>query len=156
MVILGSRIDATDDVDTLRHEEGVITHLVLLAIGIVVGVIGTPLDIDLKYGVAVFLGVGFTRSDDIVEGVTRAVEGVQDRRTHLAVHIRGIVIKRVILQCTCGNGVDKVGVHDVETLHHILCVHIDGEGLVDSPRTYLDHIVVLGDQGVFLPGKAAL
>ena len=156
MMVLRTRIHTSDNVDALGDKEGVVTHLVLLAVRIVVGVIRTGFDIDLKDHVTVFLGVGLSGSDDIVERVTGTVERIQNTRTHLAVHVRRIVIELVILQCTRRLGIDEVGVHHVQTAHHVFLVHVDGIVLIDRTRAYLDHIVILGDQRIRRPRETAL
>ena len=154
MVVLRSRINTTDDVDTLGNQEGIITHLVLLAVGIMVGVIRTRLDKDREDTVTIEGRVRLTRRDDIVEGITETVEGVQDTGTHLAVHMCSRCIFRIILQRTRRLGVNEVGMHDVQTIHHILHIDVDGEVLVDRAGADLDEVVILCYQGIRIPRVA--
>ena len=151
MVILRARIDTADNIYTLRDKEGIITHLVLLAIGIMIGIIDTLLDEDLENTVAIKRRVRLTRRNDIIERIAETMERIQDTRTHLAIHIRGIVRSGIILQGTRRLGVDEVGMHDVQTIHHIFRINIDGEVLINRPGADLDEVVILCYQGIRTP-----
>ena len=84
------------------------------------------------------------------------MERIQDTRTHLAVHIRGIVIEGIILKRTRRLGVDEVGMHDVQTVHHIFLIDVDGEVLIDRAGADLDEVVILCYQDIRTPRVATL
>ena len=154
MVVIRTRIDTADNIDSLRHKEGIITYLVLLAVRVMIRIICTLLDEYREYAVTIERRVRLTRGDDIVKRVTQTVERIQDTRTHLAVHIRGIVIEGIILEGTRRLGVDEVGMHDVQTIHHIFLIYVDGEVLIDRAGADLDEVVILRYQGIRTPRVA--
>ena len=154
MVVIRTRIDTADDIDTLGHKEGVVSYLVLLAVRIMIRIIRTRLDKDREDTVTIEGRVRLTRRDDIVKRITETVEGVQDTGTHLAVHIRGIVIEGIILKRTRRFGIDEVGMHDVQTVHHIFLIYVDGEVLIDRAGADLDEVVILCYQGIRTPRVA--
>ena len=91
------RVHAADYIYSLRHKECTIAHLILLAVRIVIRIIGTFLDEHLKHAVAVHGRIHLTGGDDVFERITQTVERIKHTRTHLAVHVRCIVIEFVIL-----------------------------------------------------------
>ena len=148
-------IDTSNHIDTLGYKEGIVADLVLFAISIMIGVVGSRLNEYGEYRVAVFRRIGFARCDDIVERVTRTVERIEDTRTHLAVHLRYAIRFRIVLQRTCRLGVDEVGMHHIQTAHHKSLIHIDSITLVDGAGANLYHIIVLGYQRICIPGETA-
>ena len=121
-----------------------------------VGVIGSLLDIDLEYHSAVLGGVLLTGGDDVVEGVSQTVEGVEDTRAHLAVHVCRRSGIGVVLQGTRRHGIDQVGMHDVQTPHNVFFIYVDGVVLIDRTGADLDEVIILGDEFVASPSIAAL
>ena len=121
-----------------------------------VGVIGSLFDIDLEYHSAVLGGVLLTGGDDVVEGVSQTVEGIEDTGSHLAVHVCRRSSIGVILQFTCRLGVDEVGVHDVQPPHNVVFIYVDGVVLIDRTGADLDEVVLLGHERVSSPCEPAL
>ena len=113
-----------------------------------VGVIGSLLDIDLEYHSAVLGGVLLTGGDDVVEGVSQTVEGVENTGSHLAVHVCLGCVFRVVLQGTRRLGVEEVGVHDVQPPHNVVFIYVDGVVLIDGSCADLDEVVLLGHERV--------
>ena len=145
-ILMGSRVDTADDIDSLRDKEGIISHLILLAVGVMIGIICTGFDEDLEYAVSVLVRILFTGLDDIVERIAQTVERIINTRTHLAVHIGYRVCICIILQCARGLGVDEVGMHHIETVHHVFLVHGNLVVLIDSACADIDKVVILHNQ----------
>ena len=76
MVVLRTGVHSTDDVDTLGNQEGIITHLVLLAVRVMIRIVGTLLDKYREDAVTIERRVRLTRRDDIVKSVTQTVERI--------------------------------------------------------------------------------
>ena len=151
VMMLHTRVDTTDDGCCLRDKEGIHTHLSLLVIRIMIRIIGTLLYKDLETRITVLSRVRTTRSDDIVEGITEAVERIEHTRTHLAIHISGIVVEFIILQRTCGFGVKQVRVHDIETTHDVCRIDLNLEVLIQCTGTHLDEVIMLDDKCIIPP-----
>ena len=149
------RVDTADDIDRLGHKEGIVSHLVLLAVGVMVRIIGTRLDEDLEYAVTVLGGVRLTGSDDIVERIAQTVERIIDTRTHLAIDISDTIGRGVILQLTRFLGVDELRFHDVQTVQYIRFFDSDGVVLIHGAGTDIDEVVVLDGQRILSPRIAA-
>ena len=140
------RVDTAYDRHRLGHKEGIVSYLVLLSVGIMIGVESTLLHIYLKSRITACVRQFLTCRNDIVERIAQTVERIQHTRTHLAVQVSYIVVLCVILQTTCYFGVQQVGMHHIQTTHQELRIDIDAKVLIDRAGTDLDKVIILDNK----------